>query len=125
MEKASFWRRLFAYCLDNIIIGVVWGGLTMFLEMDPLVENLIVLIITAVYFIVFWATNGQPLGHRALGIKVVMLDGSPLTYGKAILRFIGYCLCDALLGIGYLWVIFDKNKQGWHDKIAGTIVVKA
>ena len=125
MEKIGFWRRFFAYWLDNIIIGVVWGGMTAFLEMDPLVENLIGLLVTAVYFVVFWATNGQPLGHRALGIKVVMLDGSPLTYGKAILRFIGYCLCDALLGIGYLWVIFDKNKQGWHDKIASTIVVKA
>ena len=125
MEKASFWRRLFAYSLDNLIIGLIGGGLMTVLELDPLVENVIWLILTAVYFIVFWATTGQPLGHRVLGIKIVTLDGSPLTYSKAIMRFFGYCLCDALLGIGYLWVIFDKNKQGWHDKIAGTIVVKA
>ena len=125
MEKSSFWRRLFAYLLDNIIIGLIWGGLVAVLNLDPMVENVIGMIITAVYFVVFWATTGQPLGHRALGIKVVTIDGSPLTYNKAILRFLGYALCDGLLGIGYLWVIFDKDKQGWHDKIAGTIVVKA
>jgi uncharacterized RDD family membrane protein YckC len=59
-----------------------------------------------------------------IGIKVVSTDGSPITIGKAVLRYIGYIVSSLIFCLGFLWVIWDADKQGWHDKIAGTYVVK-
>ncbi|TMF21584.1 MAG: RDD family protein [Chloroflexi bacterium] len=79
------------------------------------------------YFVDFWSQrDGQTIMNKAMGIKVVKTDGSPITVGTAVVRYIGYILNDIIFGIpiGFIWAAFDGNKQGWHDKIAGTIVVK-
>ena len=64
--------------------------------------------------------------NKALNIKVVRMDGSPITVGTGVVRWIGYLVNDIIFGIpvGFIWAAFDANKQGWHDKLAGTIVVK-
>jgi uncharacterized RDD family membrane protein YckC len=71
-----------------------------------------------------WATTGQTLGKMALGIKVIGADGAPVSWGKAILRYVGYIVSGLVLGLGFIWVAFDARRQGWHDKIAGTYVVR-
>jgi uncharacterized RDD family membrane protein YckC len=80
-----------------------------------------------VYFTYFWsaAGKGQTLGSRALNIRVVKTDGAYLDYGGAFLRFIGFIISCVVFFIGIIWAAFDAQKQGWHDKIAGTYVVKA
>jgi uncharacterized RDD family membrane protein YckC len=60
-----------------------------------------------------------------LGIRVVSLDGSGLTLWQALRPFIGYFLSALAIYVGYLWVLIDNRRQGWHDKLAGTIVVYA
>jgi uncharacterized RDD family membrane protein YckC len=60
-----------------------------------------------------------------LHIKVVKTDGSLLDYQGAFIRLIGYLVSSYCFGIGLIWAAFDAQKQGWHDKIAGTYVVKA
>jgi uncharacterized RDD family membrane protein YckC len=60
-----------------------------------------------------------------MGLKIVTVDGGKLTIGKAVLRIVGYFVSSIIVYLGFLWVIWDKDKQGWHDKIAGTYVVKA
>ncbi len=60
----------------------------------------------------------------ALGLKIVTAQGGKLTWGKAILRYVGYFVSGIILGIGYLMVFFTENKKGLHDMIAGTRVVK-
>jgi hypothetical protein len=63
------------------------------------------------------------VGKMTVGIKVVGADGQPPTGGRALLRYVGYALSGLVLSLGFLWVIFDRKRQGWHDKIAGTYVV--
>ena len=82
------------------------------------------LVIDLAYVVYFWTTSGATPGKMAMGLRVVSTDGSPLTVGKAVIRFVGYIVSFAVLLIGFIWIAFDANKQGWHDKIAGTYVIK-
>ena len=141
MEKIGFLTRLIAYIIDGIIITVgVWiilaifglsgfsvgqatSGVT-FTAMNAI--GLILVIVWSVgYMIFFWSTRGQTPGKMIMGIKIVTTDGGPIGVGKAILRLIGYAISAIVFYLGFLWIIWDKDKQGWHDKIAGTYVVKS
>ena len=69
--------------------------------------------------------NGQTFGKRIIGIRVVRADGALIDYKTAALRHcVGYLLAAFLFGLGLLWMLWDARQQGWHDKIAGTLVVK-
>lgn len=70
------------------------------------------------------ATWGKTFGKQLLGLRVVTTDGAPLGLGKAFLRYIGYMISIIPLAFGLLWVVFDPQKQGWHDRIAATYVIK-
>jgi len=85
---------------------------------------LMFLISSTVYFVSCWATAGQTLGKLSLGIKVIRSDSSPLDLRFAFIRFLGSMLCVAMLGIGFILIAFDSHKQGLHDRIADTYVVK-
>ncbi len=86
---------------------------------------LIMLIWSVGYMLYFWSTSGQTPGKAILGLKIVRADGgAKLGLGKAILRLIGYAISGIVIYLGFLWIIWDKEKQGWHDKIAGTYVIK-
>jgi len=81
-------------------------------------------LVTALYFIVMWPSGGT-VGMRALGLRVAREeDGRPISFGRATARYLGYLVDWLALGIGLLWVGVDARKQGWHDKIAGTLVVR-
>jgi uncharacterized RDD family membrane protein YckC len=56
---------------------------------------------------------------------VVKIDGSYLDVSRAFIRYIGFFISQSAFGLGLLWAAFDPNKQGWHDKIAGTYVIRA
>ena len=78
-----------------------------------------------VYFVGFWTWRGQTPGMMILGLRVAReADGMSPGLGRSILRFVGYWICWITLFIGFFWVGFDSRKQGWHDKIAGTVVVR-
>jgi hypothetical protein len=83
------------------------------------------MLIPAVYYAWAYSTSGQTSGKSLLGIKVVSIDGSSLDWRKGILRYVGYILSGIPLCLGFLWSIWDPDKQAWHDKIAGTCVVRA
>ena len=81
-------------------------------------------LVTALYFILMSHTGGT-VGMRALGFRVAREeDGRPIGFGRATARYLGYLVDWLALGLGLLWVGVDSRKQGWHDKIAGTFVVK-
>ena len=80
--------------------------------------------ITVAYSVIFWAWRGQTPGMMLLNIKVLRGDGTKVSGGYAVLRYLGYIVCFLTLGIGFLWIAFDSRKQGIHDKIADTVVVK-
>lgn len=77
------------------------------------------------YYVFLHGAYGQTFGKMAFRIKVINEDGSPLGYGKAFLRWLGYFLCVFTLYVGYFMAAFDKRKQGLHDKVCRTFVVRA
>jgi uncharacterized RDD family membrane protein YckC len=75
------------------------------------------------YGLFFWATTGQTPGKAAFGVRVVRLDGRPMNLVAAARRAAGYALSLWSFGLGFLVILADDRRQGWHDKIAGTCVV--
>jgi uncharacterized RDD family membrane protein YckC len=76
------------------------------------------------YYVYLTGRFGQTFGKMALRIKVVNEDGTPLDYRKAFLRWLGYFLCVLTVNIGYVWAAFDARKQGLHDKVCKTLVIR-
>lgn len=128
-DKAGWWTRAFAILIDAIGIGIIAGAVSSVLGGDLSSRQYqgLSTLFEAVYFTYFWsaAGKGQTLGSRALNIRVVKTDGSYLDYPGAFLRYIGFFISCVVILIGVIWAAFDAQKQGWHDKIAGTYVVKA
>jgi len=148
---AGFWRRLTAYLIDSTVIAIIFmilsvvacvafiAGTKSAQSMAWLTEltdsggmSAIGMIFLAVYTVFFLAyftyfhgLNGRTPGKRLLGLQVVTVDGSSISFGIAFLRSVGYLVSSLLftLPLGFIWAAFDKKKQGWHDKIAGTAVI--
>jgi len=140
LEYAGFWVRLVAYLIDSLIIGAVQLVLTLILtfsvgllgdfsEQGEAAMGMIVSLFSVAlglgYAVFFTGHCGQTPGKMALRIKVIHIDGSQISYGRAALREIpAKFISGILLGIGYLMVAFDDKKQGLHDRIANTYVIK-
>ena len=128
-EKASWGTRALAILIDAIGIGIIAAAVSSILGADTQSRQYqgLSILLQAAYFTYFWsaAGKGQTLGSRALNIRVVKTDGSYLDYGGAFLRYIGFVISCVAFFLGVIWAAFDAQKQGWHDKIAGTYVVRA
>jgi uncharacterized RDD family membrane protein YckC len=141
LEFAGFWIRLAAFIIDGIIAGILVGAIMAIMfpfTWIPLfggdahwipfyrgtVQNIISNGVNFAYVVAFWTWRGQTPGKMLLNIKVIRTDGSNISLGYAILRYLGYLISGFVLGLGFLWIAFDARKQGWHDKIADTYVVK-
>lgn len=89
-------------------------------------SNVVGLLLTFAYFAGLWTLNGQTYGQKWLGLRV--LDAAtlePPRPSQAAIRWIGLEISLLVLCIGVIWVAFDARKQGWMDKMAGTVVVRA
>jgi uncharacterized RDD family membrane protein YckC len=76
-------------------------------------------------YIHFYIQRGQSFGKRFIGVRVVRIDGRPIDYQTAVLRHIvGYPLSLLFFGLGIIWMLWDRRRQGWHDKLAKTVVIK-
>jgi uncharacterized RDD family membrane protein YckC len=126
-NKAGFWVRTFAYLIDGIGIGIVSNIISAIISSSATTANGLNLLLGLAYFCYFWSAQGggQTLGMRVFHLKVVRTDGSALTITQALVRYVGLFVSFICLAIGVIWVAFDANKQGWHDKIAGTYVVRS
>lgn len=130
---APYGKRVGAYIIDSIIVSVLLGIVAV---MDEAVyADGAILVIGWLLFMLYWlgltARSGQTWGKKTMGIRVVLVDGSPPGWGRAFMRqvvgvTIEVLLMYAIIGLAsYLWPLWDKNRQTWHDKIAGTYVVDA
>jgi uncharacterized RDD family membrane protein YckC len=137
--------RLVAYIVDGLIIGamivvamLIWALIafaagaarTDSLDSAAWATLVVVLVVVTViglgYFPWFWARSGATPGMKMLGLRVVRdADGGPISGGQAILRLVGYWVSGLVLYLGYIWILIDKRRRGWHDLIAGTVVIKA
>jgi uncharacterized RDD family membrane protein YckC len=120
LERAGFWIRLAAALLDCVMVGIVFGMLhRLWMGFGGVFPFWY-----AVYCVVLWATKGTTIGGIICGLKIVRLDDRPVDWGVAVVRALGGFLSLAVAGLGFIWVAFDNEKQSWHDKIAGTTIVK-
>ena len=140
LPHASFGTRLLAYIIDCIVLsGLIFGGLTIYLEDpekallllsvvsydSPFLLYLIFLIAGWLYFSISESSAIKAsLGKAILGYKVVDKQGSRISFGKASKRYYSKILSGILLFIGYLMILWSPTKQGLHDIIAATVVIK-
>ena len=135
LEYAGFWIRTGAAIVDAVLLGIVtlpplfliYGR--SYLTTEDLIAGpadfLISYVLPAVAVIAFWVTKQATPGKMAVSAKIVdAKTGRAPMLGQAILRYVGYFVAILPLMLGILWVAFDQRKQGWHDKLAGTVVVR-
>ncbi|HEY8862349.1 MAG TPA: RDD family protein [Candidatus Limnocylindria bacterium] len=126
-EKAGFGIRVVAFVIDTVILAIFTAVLNSILFAgDSVRGNGLNTLVGLAYFMYFWSSygHGQTVGNRVMKLRVVKTDGSELTLTDSFLRYVGLILSFLCIFIGVIWVAFDANKQGWHDKIASTYVVK-
>jgi uncharacterized RDD family membrane protein YckC len=143
VRPAGFFIRLLAAAIDNIILTLITLVLTVAAvvilkidimslsrDLEELMRWMWLLFIlpntalNCVYFIYFHAVTGQTVGKLACGLHVVTAAGSkPLGWGRSIVRYAGYFLNSMFFYIGFLWVLVNRRKRGWHDYLAGSVVI--
>ena len=131
VQFASPGARLVGYIVDIFIqfmVVVVLGILSTILAVIfwPLavITALLIIAVSILYFPYFWVQSGQTPGMSLMKIKVVRDDdGGPITWGPAILRWIGFWVSTFVFYIGFIWIFVDKRRRGWMDLLAGTVVV--
>jgi uncharacterized RDD family membrane protein YckC len=121
--RAGFWRRFAGAFVDGLVVGIATGILKAVLGTRP--GTGLGVVVSAAYFTAFiGAERGQTLGQMALGIRVIGLDtGRSIGYGRALLRWFVSLVSALVFLLGYLWMLWDSEKQCWHDKAANDVVV--
>jgi uncharacterized RDD family membrane protein YckC len=121
-EYAGFWRRVGAYLLDALILAIP----NIILTRIGGAGSLAVIVVDWIYFAYQESSPAQAtLGKRALGIKVTGTDGDPISFGRATGRYYAKVLSFLIVLIRVIMVAFTPKKQGLHDMIASTLVVKS
>ena len=121
VEYMGFWIRFGAALIDGVVISLI----SLVFSFAPGAGRVFAIFMPWLYYWLFTGLWGQTLGKMAVGIKVVNDDGSAPGLGRAALREIpGKILSWIVIFLGFLWIIWDGQKQGWHDKIASTCVVR-
>ncbi|MET0280235.1 MAG: RDD family protein [Steroidobacteraceae bacterium] len=138
MDYVGFWARVGASLLDTVILLIIttppllWiYGWEHFLDPGkPLIagpaEFLISWVFPAAMVLWFWLRKEATPGKMVIGAHVVdATTGGPMSLSQAAVRYLGYFVATLPLLLGFFWVAFDARKQGWHDKMANTVVVRA
>ena len=114
--------RIGALFVDAVIIGLL---LPLLLGWhDVYAGHRLFLLTLAVYGAVMWKVKGTTIGGIVFDLRVVRLDSRPLDWPTVCVRALGCLLSLCALGLGFFWIAIDAGKQAWHDKLAGTIVVR-
>jgi uncharacterized RDD family membrane protein YckC len=145
----GFWRRFFAFLVDKVIlyfvslflfligllaldlggvslslITVATGDLPCGMGLFIVIYFFTTILTGMIYFTWFHGTAGQTPGKMLLRVRVIQVSGEEMTIGVAFLRCVGYLISALFFWLGFIWIAFDQRKQGWHDKIAATLVIR-
>jgi uncharacterized RDD family membrane protein YckC len=115
--RATFLHRLGALLLDLLLVTVI----TLPFSHGHLGRSFVLLL---VYRVALWSWKGTTVGGIICRLRVVRMDGKPLAFTDALVRGLASILSAAAAGLGWLWILWDPERQAWHDKIAGTLVVR-
>lgn len=121
--RAAFKDRLAAFVLDVIVILILVQLLNIDERPNGLAERL-TLALSLAYHVGFWTWKGTTLGGIICQLRLVRVDGAPLKLPEALVRGFTGIFSLLVLGLGFLWVMRDPEGQSWHDRVAGTYVVK-
>jgi uncharacterized RDD family membrane protein YckC len=116
LPRAGFWIRMGALLIDVILVGIVVSAL------DP--PGQLFLLALAGYGALMWKLKSTTIGGIICNLRVVRTDGRDIEWETAFVRALSCFLSLIPAGLGFLWMVFDNNRQTWHDKIAGTVVVR-
>ena len=145
-RPAGFFSRLEAFIIDLVLLSLIQllGSvfltiLLRFFQLTDLAQKLqalwqnstynilgnsfLITLVVIGYFTFFWSLVGFTPGKALLGLKVVRKDGARISFGRSLVRFFAYWISALPLFLGFLWVLWDPKRRGWHDKIAGTQVL--
>ena len=135
LEYVGFWPRVGAALIDTILLMIITGSLLMafygesYWESNQIIQGpmdfLLSWVLPAVVVIWFWVAKQATPGKMAISAKIVDAQtGHAPSVGQFIGRYFSYIISTIPLFAGLIWVAFDDRKQGWHDKLAGTVVVR-
>lgn len=137
VEYAGFWIRTLATIIDSVLIMLItfpplvyiYGWAYFDVEQTGFIAGsadfLISWVLPSIAVILFWIKKQATPGKMVVGVKVVdAITGNTISVGQAIGRYLAYFVSLLPLGLGFIWIAFDNKKQGWHDKLAGTVVVR-
>jgi uncharacterized RDD family membrane protein YckC len=125
--KAGALPRVVAFIIDNVVFGLVIAAATaVFRPGSFLLQQSMAAAIATTYFTLSWSAvgGGRTVGMRVMKLRLVRTDGTLLSLGGALLRNLGLFVSMAAAFVGVIWVVIDKDKQGWMDKIAGTYMLR-
>jgi uncharacterized RDD family membrane protein YckC len=120
--RATFLDRLAGLAVDIILVGVLTSFLVS--SRQTFDDEPYFFMMFFAYSVLFWAWQGTTLGGIVCNLRLAKADGKRVEFVDALVRGLGGVLSVAAIGIGFLWILRDPESQAWHDKIAGTIVVK-
>lgn len=132
---AGFWVRVLASLIDTVVFGAAIVPIVLavygpaYFDSTAIVAGpldvLLTWVLPAVAVVLFWTFRESTPGKMALGLRVVdAATGGHPTTAQYVGRYFGYYLSAIPFGLGFVWVALDPRKQGWHDKLAGTVVVR-
>ncbi len=136
IEYAGFWIRVWASIIDSILVGLITVpillscyGTQYFLDSEKTlngpVDFFVSWVLPPIAVILFWIYKLATPGKMIISSKIVdARTGDKPTTAQFIGRYFAYLISGLPLGLGFFWVAIDKKKQGWHDKLAGTVVVR-
>ena len=135
IEYAGFWLRTWAALIDTLLICIILLPLLTaiygwaYWDSEKLVQGpadfLLSWIAPAALVLAFWIAKQATPGKMAVSTRIVdAKTGENPTTGQLLVRYLGYYVAMIPLFFGIIWIAFDRRKQGWHDKLAGTVVIR-
>jgi uncharacterized RDD family membrane protein YckC len=136
-EPAGFASRAVAFVTDAVVFGVSNALLAWTIvqvanllarpsfgdRLGPWIVTIGGIVFAVAYSVVSWSWFGRTPGKALLGLAVTTREGAPPGVLRSLLRFLGYLLSAIPLGAGFLWILVDDHRRGWHDHLAGTRVI--
>ena len=137
-EYVGFWVRVAAALIDSLLVlavtlpllRMIYGAGYFEESADRFIAGpadfLISWLFPAVAVVIFWRARQATPGKMVFDARIVdARTGAPMTLGQSIGRYLGYFVSTIPFGLGLIWVGIDARKQGWHDKLAGTVVIRS
>ena len=133
-DYCGFWRRFTANFLDGLVLGMVYNVVNKILHVIASLsgtaypgfsEWMLCTIIFWAYTIWFKGYRGATPGYYTLGIRIISINGTHVSIKQILIRIISSFFSAIPFGLGYIWITIDADRQAWHDKIAGTYVIKS